>query len=41
MQFVNVDLATEYDRLVSVLLEIRPDAIVHFADVEALIDTRR
>ena len=29
--FINLDLATEYDRLVSVLLDIRPDAIVHFA----------
>jgi UDP-sulfoquinovose synthase len=33
--FVNVDLATEYDRLVSVLLDIRPDAIVHFAEQRA------
>jgi UDP-sulfoquinovose synthase len=29
--FINLDMATEYDRLVSVLLDIRPDAIVHFA----------
>ena len=29
--FINLDLATEYDRLASVLLDIRPDAIVHFA----------
>ena len=33
--FVNLDLATEYDRLVSVLLETRPDAIVHFAEQRA------
>ena len=33
--FVNVDLATEYDRLASILLELRPDAIVHFAEQRA------
>ena len=33
--FVNLDLATEYDRLASVLLDIRPDAIVHFAEQRA------
>jgi UDP-sulfoquinovose synthase len=33
--FVSLDLATEYDRLVAVLLEIRPDAIVHFAEQRA------
>ncbi len=33
--FVNLDLATEYDRLVSVMLETRPDAIVHFAEQRA------
>ncbi len=33
--FVNLDLATEYDRLVDVLLELRPDAIVHFAEQRA------
>ena len=33
--FVNVDIATEYDRLVDVLLEQRPDAIVHFAEQRA------
>jgi UDP-sulfoquinovose synthase len=33
--FVSLDLATEYDRLVSVLLDIRPDAIVHFAEQRA------
>jgi UDP-sulfoquinovose synthase len=33
--FVNVDLATEYDRLTDVLLDLRPDAIVHFAEQRA------
>ena len=33
--FVNVDLATEYDRLATILLELRPDAIVHFAEQRA------
>jgi UDP-sulfoquinovose synthase len=33
--FVNVDLATEYDRLASLLVELRPDAIVHFAEQRA------
>jgi UDP-sulfoquinovose synthase len=33
--FINLDLATEYDRLVAVLGELRPDAIVHFAEQRA------
>ncbi|MBO0801554.1 MAG: NAD-dependent epimerase/dehydratase family protein [Nocardiopsaceae bacterium] len=33
--FVNIDLATEYDRLASLLLELRPDAVVHFAEQRA------
>src|SRR5882672_10335208 len=33
--FVNVDIATEYDRLVEVLRDKRPDAIVHFAEQRA------
>jgi UDP-sulfoquinovose synthase len=33
--FVNLNLATEYDRLVRVLEEIQPDAIVHFAEQRA------
>src|SRR5262249_56305789 len=33
--FINMDLATEYDRLVAVLEDIRPDAIVHFAGQRA------
>ncbi len=33
--FVNVDLATEYDRVVALLEELRPDAIVHFAEQRA------
>ena len=33
--FVNVDLATEYDRLAALLAELRPDAVVHFAEQRA------
>jgi UDP-sulfoquinovose synthase len=33
--FVNVDLANEYDRVVAVLSEVQPDAIVHFAEQRA------
>jgi UDP-sulfoquinovose synthase len=33
--FVNVDLANEYDRLVALLHELRPEAIVHFAEQRA------
>jgi UDP-sulfoquinovose synthase len=33
--FVNVDLATEYDRLADLLIDLRPDAIVHFAEQRA------
>ena len=33
--FVNLDLATEYDRLAALLLELQPDAIVHFAEQRA------
>ncbi|HEX4700540.1 MAG TPA: NAD-dependent epimerase/dehydratase family protein [Pseudonocardiaceae bacterium] len=33
--FVNLDLATEHDRLVSLLADVRPDAIVHFAEQRA------
>jgi UDP-sulfoquinovose synthase len=33
--FINLDLATEYDRLVAVLTDIRPEAIVHFAEQRA------
>ena len=33
--FISLDLATEYDRLVAVLSELRPDAIVHFAEQRA------
>jgi UDP-sulfoquinovose synthase len=33
--FVSLDLATEYDRLVAVLQDLRPDAIVHFAEQRA------
>ncbi len=33
--FVDVDLATEYDALVGVLEQVRPDAVVHFAEQRA------
>jgi UDP-sulfoquinovose synthase len=33
--FVSVDLAAEYDRLAAILRELRPDAIVHFAEQRA------
>jgi UDP-sulfoquinovose synthase len=35
ISYVGLDLATEYDRLVSLLTELRPDAIVHFAEQRA------
>ncbi|HEV3172287.1 MAG TPA: NAD-dependent epimerase/dehydratase family protein [Actinocrinis sp.] len=35
IEFINLDLATEYDRLVDVLTRLRPDAIVHFAEQRA------
>jgi UDP-sulfoquinovose synthase len=35
IDFVNLDLATEYDRLVAILREVHPDAIVHFAEQRA------
>jgi UDP-sulfoquinovose synthase len=35
LSFLHLDLAEEYDRLVSVLLESRPDAVVHFAEQRA------
>src|SRR5690349_8410551 len=35
INFISLDLATEYDRLVAVLEQIRPDAIVHFAEQRA------
>src|SRR6266436_2018653 len=33
--FINLNLATEYDRLVQVIEEVQPDAIVHFAEQRA------
>jgi UDP-sulfoquinovose synthase len=33
--FITLDLATEYDRLVRVIEEIQPDAIIHFAEQRA------
>jgi len=35
ISFLHLDLAQEYDRLVTVLLESRPDAVVHFAEQRA------
>jgi len=35
IRFVALDLATEYDRLTTVLRELHPDAIVHFAEQRA------
>src|SRR6476660_9356953 len=39
--FVNLDIATEYDRLVDVLRDKQPDAIVHFAEQRAAPDSMR
>jgi UDP-sulfoquinovose synthase len=33
--FVNLDLTTEYDRLIATLHQLQPDAIVHFAEQRA------
>jgi UDP-sulfoquinovose synthase len=33
--FVNIDLAEEYDRLAAILADLRPDAVVHFAEQRA------
>ena len=35
IEFVNLDLATEHQRLASLLTELRPDAVVHFAEQRA------
>lgn len=35
IQFLNFDIAKEYDRLLNLLLEYQPDAIVHFAEQRA------
>ena len=35
MRFVNLNLATEFDRLVRVIEELQPEAIVHFAEQRA------
>ena len=35
IRFVSLDIATEYDRLAAVLRELRPDAVVHFAEQRA------
>ena len=35
IKFVNIDIAEEYDRLIALLLEEKPDAVVHFAEQRA------
>ncbi len=35
IKFYNIDIAQEYDRLIALILEIKPDAIVHFAEQRA------
>jgi len=35
IRFINLDLAEEYDRLLEVLLDEAPDAVVHFAEQRA------
>jgi UDP-sulfoquinovose synthase len=35
IRYVNLDLANEYDKLADLLSELRPDAIVHFAEQRA------
>ena len=35
IKFINLDIAKEYDRFVDVLLDSRPDAVVHFAEQRA------
>lgn len=35
IRFLNFDIAKEYDRLLNLLLEYQPDAIVHFAEQRA------
>src|ERR1700752_852508 len=35
IDFINLDLATEYDRLIAILRDLRPEAIVHFAEQRA------
>lgn len=35
IKFINIDIAQEYDRLIALLLEEKPDAVVHFAEQRA------
>jgi len=35
IKFLNIDIAQEYDRLIALLLEEKPDAVVHFAEQRA------
>ena len=35
IKFYNIDIALEYDRLIALLLEAKPDSVVHFAEQRA------
>lgn len=35
IKFINIDIAQEYDRLIALLLEEKPDSVVHFAEQRA------
>ncbi|MDJ0532560.1 MAG: NAD-dependent epimerase/dehydratase family protein [Xenococcaceae cyanobacterium MO_207.B15] len=35
IQFYNIDIAQEYDRLIALILDEKPDAVVHFAEQRA------
>ncbi len=35
IRFYNIDIAQEYDRLIALILEEKPDAVVHFAEQRA------
>ena len=35
IKFINIDIATQYDRLLSLLNEYTPDAVIHFAEQRA------
>ena len=35
IEFMNIDLAVDYDKLVAVIIDYKPDAVVHFAEQRA------
>ena len=35
MRFINLDVAKEYDRLLQLLKDEKPDAVIHFAEQRA------